>query len=86
MLAHCRSRIAPHFPAAVFTTDLTRLPPEEEGYDLLATNSLLHHLPDPVATITALLPRLKADAWWIAGHEPSRRFYANPACVQMYET
>ena len=81
MLARGRARIAPLFPAAVFTTNLEDVSPPEEGYNLLATNSLLHHLPDAVATVTGLLPLLAADALWLAGHEPSNRFHANRACA-----
>jgi len=52
---------------------------------MLITNSLLHHLPDPYATLKELEPHLSNDALWLAEHEPSSRFYANPECVAALE-
>jgi glycosyltransferase involved in cell wall biosynthesis/trans-aconitate methyltransferase len=54
-------------------------------FNLLLTNSVLHHLPDIRATVGQLLPHLTPDARWIAGHEPSARFYRNPECVRLLE-
>ncbi len=85
MLAYCRAKIAPLLPKTNFTTDLNLLGgSDEKRYNLLLTNSLLHHLPDPIITINNLLPLLTEDAVWLAGHEPSSRFYKNPECVQIY--
>jgi|GEM_PF-1024306 len=85
MLARCRSQIESLIPNASFTSDLKALPAMEEPYNLLITNSLLHHLPDPLSTINQLLPLLSLDALWLAGHEPSSRFYKNAECTKMYE-
>jgi SAM-dependent methyltransferase len=87
MLERCRARIAPLFPNAVFLGDLGSLTAEYKGntFNLLATNSLLHHLPDPIHVVKSLLQFLSQDAFWIAGHEPSSRFYANQACLAVYE-
>lgn len=84
MLAYCRKRIAPIFPMAIFTSDLNSISSDESHYNLLVTNSLLHHLPDPLNTINRLLPMLSPDAIWIAGHEPSSRFYKNAECLKIY--
>jgi hypothetical protein len=51
---------------------------------LLATNSLLHHLTSPAREIGQLLPLFANDALWLAGHEPSSRFYNNPECFRVY--
>jgi SAM-dependent methyltransferase len=84
MLAYCRSKIAPLLPTATFTTDLNSISINAgKSYNLLVTNSLLHHLPDPIITINNLLSLLTADAIWLAGHEPSSRFYKNPECLQL---
>jgi len=85
MLERCRSKIHPRFPEAVFCDDLKQLPVDAAPYTLLATNSLLHHLPDPIATVQNLLPHLAPNAVWIAGHEPSCRFYRQTECIEALE-
>jgi SAM-dependent methyltransferase len=85
MLERCHARISPLFPDAVFVTDLEQPQVSGEPYNLLATNSVLHHLFDPFASIKGLLPLLTDDAVWLAGHEPSRRFYKNSECVRTLE-
>lgn len=52
-------------------------------YNLLVTNSVLHHLPDFEETLSSLLPLLSADACWLSGNEPSARFYRNPECIDL---
>ncbi len=85
MLERCRVRIAPLFPKAFFYSDLKALQASSEPYNLLATNSLLHHLPAPITTINSLLPLLAPEAIWLSGHEPSSRFYKNVECMRMYD-
>jgi SAM-dependent methyltransferase len=85
MLERCRAKIGPLYPAALFCSDLRAVPSGPKPFNLLATNSLLHHLPDPVVTIGSLLPLLAPDAIWLAGHEPSNRFYRNGECLRVYE-
>lgn len=84
MLERCRAKISPLFPNALFISDLKDCPANIASYNLLTTNSLLHHLPDPLLTISNLLPLLTSDVIWIAGHEPSSRFYKSPECMKMY--
>lgn len=86
MLEKCRKNVAPFFPDALFCSSL-----DEEAlttnapYTLLVTNSVLHHLPDVPSTIRNLLPSLDSNAIWLAGHEPSLRFYKNTECVKNLE-
>lgn len=83
MIDRCREKMAPRFPAAQFTSDPGSL--QDYGpFDLLLTNSLLHHLPDPRATIRQLSDLLDSGALWLAGHEPSTRYYKNPECLSLY--
>jgi ubiquinone/menaquinone biosynthesis C-methylase UbiE len=82
MLSRCRAKIAPVFPKAEF---LESVPDRPNSYNLLVTNSVLHHIPDVAGTVAALERVLKADAWWVAGHEPSSRFYVNDECIQAIE-
>jgi SAM-dependent methyltransferase len=85
MLDRCRDQIGPRFSRARFTCDLDELHRQPGQFDLLATNSLLHHLPSPFATITSLEPLMRDDSIWLCGHEPSARYYRNPACREAYE-
>ncbi len=83
MIDLCRTKIAPLFPKALFCTSLEDVQ-LDEPYTLLATNSVLHHLPDVPLVISSLLPLISSDAVWLAGHEPSYRFYKNDECVKNF--
>ena len=78
MLARGRERLGRFAERITFTTTLPSTPAR---FNLLITNSVLHHLPDLDATLRSLEPLLTPDAWWISGHEPSARFYRNAECV-----
>jgi SAM-dependent methyltransferase len=84
MLERCRLRVAGRFPGAFLTSDEADLRSGLAPFDVLATNSLLHHLPDPMGTVRSLAPLLAPGAVWLAGHEPSSRFYRNPECAAAY--
>jgi SAM-dependent methyltransferase len=84
MLRRCESSILSIVPHARFVLRPMDIPQERRGYNLLATNSLLHHLPEPDIVWRDLLPLLSTTAIWLAGHEPSRRFYMNPYCRLVY--
>ncbi len=73
MLVHCQQRVTPLVPQCEFRHDL----PEHGPFDLLLTNSVLHHLPDVEAQLARIEPLLAPGAWWVLGHEPSSRFYRN---------
>lgn len=81
MLALCEKRLET-IPQVSFTCNADEIA-VHAPYDILLTNSLLHHLPDVNLTIKRLLPSLAADAFWLAGHEPSARFYRNPECCAL---
>jgi SAM-dependent methyltransferase len=83
MLAYCQAKISPLLPTATFTCDLNSACRDGQSYNLLVTNSLLHHLPDPISTINNLVDLLTPDAIWLAGHEPSSRFYKNAECLKV---
>jgi SAM-dependent methyltransferase len=83
MLDRCRASVSRVFPGACFVSHEADL--ENRSYDLLVTNSVLHHLPAPVETVRTLTTLLAPRAVWLAGHEPSNRFYRNPVCRQYYE-
>jgi SAM-dependent methyltransferase len=83
MLAQCKRRLE-GMAAAFFCSrweEFPRLGP----FNLLLTNSVLHHLPAIRETIGSLLLHLSPQAKWIAGHEPSARFYRNPECVRLLD-
>ena len=80
MLDVCRQSLENSPIPVKYTADRDELFNQSEPFDVLITNALLHHLTDPLVTINELLPILTDDAIWIAGHEPSSRFYKNEQC------
>src|SRR5215204_589604 len=66
MLERCTKKISALFPSATFTSEFKTYPVREGQFNLIATNSLLHHLPDPFESINMLLPLLTFDAFWLA--------------------
>jgi SAM-dependent methyltransferase len=86
MLRKCRGRIAPLFPSARFTSDLAELLSSGQLiFNMLCTNAILHHLHDVPGTIGTLQPILSPDALWLMGHEPSARYFRNPATMRALE-
>jgi len=81
MLAQCRRRL-PGSKNVFFSSQFAEIA-GHGPFNLLLTNSLLHHLPDIPETLSSLLPALTPDAFWLAGHEPSSRFYRNPECLSL---
>lgn len=74
MLAVCQQRLGRD---AEYTLD------EPEGrFDLLLTNSVLHHLPD-LEGFCRRAGRLAAGGVWIAGHEPNQAYYLNEECLAL---
>lgn len=83
MLAICKTRLA-NFPQVYFCSRIEEI--NSHGpFNLLLTNSLLHHLPNIAETIESLIPNLTPNAVWLAGHEPSSRFYRNNECLNLLE-
>ncbi|HET9282777.1 MAG TPA: class I SAM-dependent methyltransferase, partial [Candidatus Angelobacter sp.] len=79
MLTLCKNRLKAS-PRVTFCTRWDEF--QAQGpFDLLLTNSLLHHLPSIEETLSHLMPVITTDAFWLAGHEPSSRFYSNTDCV-----
>jgi len=69
-----------------FISDKTKLFCEPQEFNLLLTNSVLHHLPEKVQFLQQLESILSPDAVWINGHEPSKRFYINPESAVVYDS
>jgi ubiquinone/menaquinone biosynthesis C-methylase UbiE len=79
MLAKARTRLAGTRVAPQFVVgDLTALVADRAKFDLILTNSVLHHVPD----VTEFLDRIRAlltdGGIYVAGHEPCREFFAHP--------
>jgi SAM-dependent methyltransferase len=81
MIALCRRRLQ-RFSQVHYCARMDEMP-GTAPYNLLVTNSLLHHLPEMAATLAAVLPLMDQDAIWLAGHEPSARFFRNHACQEL---
>jgi SAM-dependent methyltransferase len=83
MIGLCRNRLL-EFPQVSFSAHIEET--HDRGpFNLLLTNSLLHHLPDIEQTVASLMPHLSEDAVWLAGHEPSAGFFRNHECVELLE-
>ena len=85
MLGRCRAKIAPRCGRAVFTNRLDDLRRGTRRFNVLMTNALLHHVVRPWEMIESLFPLLEPNAIWLQGHEPSRRFLANPECLAAFD-
>ncbi len=84
MLDQCRKRLHNSEVAISYCESETGWRrPGERFVNLLLTNSLLHHLHDPVASVLDLRTQIAPSGVWIAGHEPSARFYRNPECAAL---
>ena len=82
MLDRCRVKIGTRGTA--FLSSPQGLSHVTTRFNLLVTNSLLHHLTNPLESIEGFSMLLTEDAVWLAGHEPSRRFYQNANCLSVY--
>lgn len=85
MVERCREKVGPLADCAVFCSERGAIPALPQGYNLLVTSQVLHHLTDVPATIRDLLHLLSDDAVWLMVHEPSRRFYDNAECLRVYD-
>lgn len=80
MLAKARIRLAGIDPAPQFVVgEIGCLGGDAPAFDLIVTNSVLHHLPDIQAFLTHLARLLRPGGFYVAGHEPSRQFFERPA-------
>jgi SAM-dependent methyltransferase len=83
MLQMCRTRIGPQCPRVQFFSDLPTLVRQTGSYHLVLSNSVLHHLPDPCATMRSLEDHMCPGGVWIASHEPSSAYYRNDVCLRV---
>ena len=79
MMERCKGALAEWRNQVIYITRSNKLR-EYSGFNLLVTNSVLHHLVDPVVAIRDLETLLSPNAVWLCGHEPSRRFVSNSQC------
>lgn len=82
MLAQAQCRVA---SPKMIVRDNLEATLADGPFNLLITNSVLHHLPDIDGTISRLQRHLSEDAYWLAGNEPSARFYRNRECVELFK-
>lgn len=50
---------------------------QNQQFDIIACNALLHHIMEPETLIKVLTQLLKKDGILIIGHEPNKKFYSN---------
>jgi trans-aconitate methyltransferase len=82
MLEQCRQKIAPMHPRAEYVTSL---PEQPRRYNLLVTNAVMHHVPCMKSFLNTMEPLLEPGSWWVAGHEPSARYYRIAECRDAYQ-
>lgn len=84
MLQQCRSKFEGYPFDCKFVCESEEICPEPEmKYNILLTNSLLHHLPQPFEAVRKIEEFLTDDCVWFCGHEPSKRFYQNEHCLSI---
>ena len=86
MLHRCRQELEGSSYRVEFACDLGELREQAGGFNVLLTNSVLHHVVDPIETIRDLARLLTASAVWLCGHEPSRRFWENSECRELLKS
>lgn len=85
MLSRCQAKLGRvSFPVRFCTRESDVAKGAAPKIDLLLTNSLLHHLPDPVAIARGMRARMSDSGIWLAGHEPSARYYRNIECTALW--
>jgi 2-polyprenyl-3-methyl-5-hydroxy-6-metoxy-1,4-benzoquinol methylase len=85
MLAQCRQKMSSRLSNVTFVNDLQTILSGTQRFDLVVSNSVWHHLPEPWSTVGSVSRILTPNAVWVAGHEPSCRFYRNAHCRTAYE-
>jgi SAM-dependent methyltransferase len=55
-------------------------------YDLILTNSVMHHIYDYDLVVESFYESLLPGGLWLSGHEPSSRFYKNNNCWNFYQS
>ncbi len=84
MLQKCKDKFKTYPFDVKFICESDKIYSESDlKYNILLTNSLLHHLPQPFETIAKLEKFLADDCIWFCGHEPSKRFYQNEHCLSL---
>jgi ubiquinone/menaquinone biosynthesis C-methylase UbiE len=74
MLLQCENRlnsIGLKASASYFLSDGNELPLEPLRFDLITLNSVIHHLPSPVAYLESISKRLKPQGVLVIAHEPN---------------
>jgi len=82
MLGICKRKLSDRSGGIFFINDIIEIPADMK-FDILVTNSLLHHLPQPIETIEGLKKYLSDNCVYIMGHESSVRFYKNRSILKL---
>jgi len=88
MLERSRRRLSGLIASARYVAEVEAFRASQEWlgrFDILLTNSVLHHIYEWPAVLRELLRFLKPGGHYLMGHEPSYRYYANPECQRQYD-
>ncbi len=81
MLERCKRRFSESKISAA-TRYLPAAP--AEAFDVVLTNSLLHHLPSIADFLEQMKILLAPEGVWFQGHEPNRHYYNSPSSREMF--
>lgn len=79
MLERCRQRFSESEIATKYVSALPAGP-----FDVVLTNSLLHHLPDIADFLEHMEKMLGHSGVWFQGHEPNRQYYHSPSSRELF--
>lgn len=84
MLDVCRRRFAGTNNIQFVQSQAEMLGTLSSAFDVVITCSVVHHVPDLSRLFENIDKLLVPGGAYFMLHEPSRRFYSNPECVQLY--
>ena len=85
MLGACRAKLASTPEVRFHLGDVASLQGMHDQFEIVMTCSVVHHVKDIQSFFSALLRLITPGGFYMMLHEPSRRFYRNPICNEVYE-
>jgi len=85
MLAACRAKLGSTPGVRFHLGDVASLQGVHERFDLIITCSVVHHIKDIQSFFSSLVRLMPPGGFYMMLHEPSRRFYRNRICNDIYQ-
>lgn len=80
MLERCRQKLKGNPKVHFLLGGVEALGDQEAGFDLVISCSVVHHMLQVPSFLARVSRLVKPGGFYLMLHEPSRRFYRNPAC------